>query len=252
MNTEALPKQPGRPVTILRPIGSEQRTAATVAAIAYLVTLVTLVFATFGIQVRLIVPDNATETARNVLAHEQLFRVGIACYVMYCAGLIVFLTALYEILKPVSPILALLATFWRLIYAVTWVVVIVNLFSGLQLLSGAEYLQVFESGRLQALASLHFGNNSTVFYLGFLFYAMASTICAYLWFKSHYIPRALAAFGVLSSTFCAACVLAFIISPDFATVVNPWLYDPPMDIFEFVTSVWLLFKGLSPVRLSSA
>ncbi len=252
MNTEALATQPGRPVTTLRPIELEQRTAATVAAVAYLVTLVTLVVATFGIQVRLIVPDNAAETARNILAHEQLFRVGIACYVVYCAGLVVLVTALYVILKPVSPILALLATVWRFIYVVTWVVVIVNLLSGLQLLSGADYLQVFEAGRLQALASLHFGANSNVFYLGFLFYGLASTVCAYLWLKSSYIPRQLAAFGVIASAFCTACVLAFITDPDFAKVVNPWLFDPPMDIFELVTSVWILCKGLRPSRMSLA
>jgi hypothetical protein len=51
------------------------------------------------------------------------------------------------ILKPVSRNLALLATFWRLIYAVTWVVVALNLFTALRLLSGADYLPAFGAER---------------------------------------------------------------------------------------------------------
>jgi len=70
------------------------------------------------------------------------------------------------------------------------------------------------------------------------------TVCSYLWFKSNYIPRALAAFGVISSGWCALCTFTFIMLPDFAKVVNLWWFDSPIGIFEIATSVWLLFKGL--------
>ena len=68
----------------------------------------------------------------------------------------------------------------------------------------------------------------------------------YLWFKAKYIPRPLAAWGVISSVFCAACTFAFIIFPDFAKVVNLWWFDTPMSIFDIALSFWLLFKGLRP------
>ncbi|MBZ5568594.1 MAG: DUF4386 domain-containing protein [Acidobacteriia bacterium] len=57
---------------------------------------------------RLIVAGKAAETARNIMAHERLFRISIVCDLVYCAGLVVLLTALYVILKPVSRGLALL------------------------------------------------------------------------------------------------------------------------------------------------
>jgi len=44
------------------------------------------VYVNFAIQDRLIV-SNAAETARNILAHERLFRLGIAGDIVYCVGL---------------------------------------------------------------------------------------------------------------------------------------------------------------------
>jgi hypothetical protein len=231
-------------------IDDSQRKAAKVAGFAYLFSLAIEVIHEFFISPQLNVAGNAAETARNILAHEQLFRLGIACDLIYSAGTVVLLSALYLILKPVSRNLALLATFWRLIYAVTWVVIAVNLFTALRLLSGAEYLQAFGAEQLQALARLHLSGFDT-YYVGLLFYGLASTVCAYLWLESRYIPRGLAAWGVIASAWCAICTLVFIITPGFSKVVNLWWFDTPMGIFEIVTSFWLLFKGLSPSEIAS-
>jgi hypothetical protein len=225
-------------------IDESQRKAAKVAGFTCLFTMAIVVFANFGIHARLIVAGNAAETARNIMVHERLFRIGIACGLIYCAGLVVLLTALYVILKPVAPGVALLAAFLRLVYALTWVLMTLNLFEALRLLSGADYLEVFEADRLQALARLYLSGRFDVYYVGLLFYALASTVCGYLWFKSNYIPRALAAWGVISSVFCAACTFTLIIFPGFAKVVNLWWFDSPMATFEMATSFWLLFKGL--------
>lgn len=89
------------------PIQPAQQTAAKVAGIAYLITFAIVVYVNFGIYERLIVEHDATETARNILTHERLFRIGIAVDLIYCAGVIVLLTALYVILKPVSQDLGL-------------------------------------------------------------------------------------------------------------------------------------------------
>lgn len=170
-----------------------QRKASRVVGFTCLFTMAVVVFANFGILARLIVPGNAAETARNIMAHERLFRTVIACGLIYGAGLVVLLTALYVILKPVNRGLALLAAFWRLVYALMWVLMTLNLFHVLRLLSGADYLRGFEADRLQALVRLSLGANFDTYYVGLLFYALASTVCSYLWFKSNYIPGALAA-----------------------------------------------------------
>lgn len=225
-------------------IDESQRKAARVAGFSYLITFATVVSVNFGIHDRLIVAGNAAETARNIIAHERLFRIGIAGDLIYCAGVVVLLTALYVILKPVNRGLALLAAFWRFVWVLMWLVMTLNLFDALRLLRGADYLRAFEAERLQALARLYLGTRFDYYYVGLLFGALASTVCSYLWFKSRYIPRALAAFGVISSAFCVGCTFVFYIFPNFDKIVNLWWFDSPMGIFEIVLSFWLLVKGI--------
>ena len=226
-------------------IDDSQRTAARVAGMACLITFATVVSTNFGIHQRLIT-GNAAETARNILAHEQLFRIGITGFLIYCVGVVVLLTALYVVLEPVNRGLALLAAFWRLVWVLMWLAVTLNLFDGLRLLHGASYLQAFEADRLQALARSYLGATFDYYYVGLLFSALASAVCGYLWFKSRYVPRALAAFGVISSVFCVACTLVFYVFPGFDKIVGLWWFDTPMAIFDIALSVWLLTKGLRP------
>ena len=105
-------------------IDESQRKAARVAGFAYLFTFMIVVLVNFGIHERLMVAGNAAETARNILAHERLFRIGVAGDLVYEAGLVVLLSALYVILKPVGRTLALLE---RLVYASMWVLMSLNL-----------------------------------------------------------------------------------------------------------------------------
>jgi hypothetical protein len=223
-----------------------QQMAAKVAGVAYLMSFVIVVFAQYRIHNRLIVESDAVETARNILEHERLFRIGIVCGLIYCIGVVVLLTALYIILKPVHPGLALLAALSRLIYAMVWVQMTLNLSAALRLLQSTSYLQTFDSGKLYALARLSLGERFDQYYVGLLFCALASSLCSYLWFKSAYLPRALAIFGLIASVFCLVCTLAFMVYPGFYKIVHLWLFDTPMGIFDLATSFWLLFRGLRP------
>ncbi len=229
-------------------IDESQRKAAKVAGLAYLVTFVIVVYVNFGIHDPLIVGGNPAETARNILAHERLFRIGIAGDLIYCAGVVVLLTALYVILEPVNRGLALLGAFSRLVWVLMWLVMTLHLFDALRLLGGADNLRVFEPERLHALVRQYLSTRFDYYYVGLLFGSLASTVCGYLWFKSRYIPRTLAAFGVISSAWCVACTFVFYIFPNFDKLVNLWWFDTPMGIFDIATSFWLLFKGLTPSR----
>lgn len=105
-------------------------------------------------------------------------------------------------------------------------------------------MRAFEPERLQALAMLDLAARFDRYYGGLLFYALGATVTNYLWFKSRYIPRALAGFGLIALAWCALCTLIFIIEPRFSDIVNLWWFDTPMGIFELLLSFWLLFKGL--------
>jgi Domain of unknown function (DUF4386) len=163
---------------------------------------------------------------------------------MYGACVVVLLAALYVILKPVDRILALIGAIFRLVFAVLWLLSTLNLLSALRLLGSANYLQVFEANHLQSLARLQIAANFDDYYVGLPFFALAATLCGYLWFKSGYIPRSLAAFGVIASAWCVICAFIFLVFPSFEKTVNGYWFDSPMAIFELAVSFWLLFKGL--------
>ena len=233
-------------------IDNSQRTAAKVAGWTGLLTFAIVVFGNYVLLNPLTVPGNAAATAQNIVAHETQFRLTVVCFLTYSLGIVVLLSALYVILKPVNPGLALVGALSRLAFALLWLLSPLNLLSGLRLLSNANHLQVFEPDRLQALAKLHLGASFDDYYVGLPFFGLAATICAYLWLKSNYIPKGLALFGVISSAWCVLCAFIFLIFPHFNTVVNDYIFDSPMALFEMVLSFWLLFKGLKPVDPNQA
>jgi hypothetical protein len=104
--------------------------------------------------------------------------------------------------------------------------------------------RTLEPESLQALVRLNWGAAYWQYYVGLAFWALSATLFAWLWLESHYIPRALAVFGVVSAAWCAFCAFAYIIDPNFAKIVNLWWFDTPFALFDIALSFWLLFKGL--------
>lgn len=230
-------------------IDQSQRTAARIVGFAFPISFFTVVAVNFGIFGRLIVGGDPAETARNILEHQTLFRIGIVGNIVYCVGVVVLMAALYVVLRPVSRNLALLAAVGRLIHGLTWLLVSINLFAALRLLTDDGYARVFAPDQLQALARLYLGGYDA-YYVGLLFWGLGGTASSYLWFKSNYVPRPLALFGVISSAWCTACTFVYFIFPGFSDAVNLWWFDSPMVLFELALSILLLFKGLRPSAVS--
>ena len=231
-------------------IDNPQRVAAKIAGASGLLAVVIVVFGNYALLSPLVVPSNAAETARNIVAHQTQVRVALTCFLMYTASVIILLAALYVILRPVDRILALIGALFRLVFALLWLLTTLNLLSSLRLLSSASYLQAFEPDRLQVLARLHVAANFDDYYVGLPFFGLAATACSYLWLKSGYIAKMLAAFGLMSSAWCVICAFVFLIFPTFDKTVNAYWFDSPMAIFEMIVSFWLLFKGLRPPAIA--
>jgi len=221
-------------------IDESQRKAARVAGFAYLFTFVIVVLVNFGIHERLMVAGNAAETARNILAHERLFRIGVAGDLVYEAGLVVLLSALYVILKPVGRTLALLE---RLVYASMWVLMSLNL---LYCAEAVERCRLPAGAWNRSIPD--FGEAVSLRFRRLLRWP------AFLWIGIHRLQLLVLQVGLYPERIgwlrchrlrlAAACTLAFIISPAFAKVVNLWWFDSGLGIFELATGFWLVFKGL--------
>src|SRR5438132_2948593 len=231
---------------------NSQRTAAKVAGVAGLLAFALVVFGNYVLLGPLIVPRDAADTARNILAHQTQFRLALVCFITYGIGAIVLLSALYVIFAPVNRGLALAGALFRLVFAMLWLIAPLNSLAALRLLGDAPYLKIFEAERLQALARVQIAGSFDDYYVGLPFFGLAAAVCAWLWLKSNYIPKGLSTFGLIASAWCVLCAFIFLIFPHFNKVVNDYLFDSPMALFELIVSFWLLFKGLKPVALSQS
>jgi len=158
--------------------------------------------------------------------------------------------ALYVILKPINRSAALVAVFWWLLECAIAAVVTLNSLAALFLLGGKDSLPAVNPGHLETLAQLFLSADRAGNRIAALLFALGSTVFCYLWFKSRYIPRTLAAWGILSS-------LLPIVAP-LSTVMFPALIDVPLRrarsglpilTFEVMLGLWLLLKGIkAPVE----
>jgi len=219
------------------------RQAAIIAGFGYLVIFI------FGINFsfieNFIVPGDAATTANNIMAAEPLFRLGIIGLIIVLIADVVVAWALYIFLKPISKSLSLLTAWFRLVYTAIFGITLLNLFIVLMLLSGANYLRVFEPNQLHALAMLFLNAYQYGFNIGYVFFGLHIFGLGYLIYKSKYIPRIL---GVL-------LMIAFVgyLIDSFASVSSPSyvnnqiafliLVAVPAIISELSLTLWLLFKG---------
>jgi hypothetical protein len=227
-------------------LDESQRKAARAVGIAYLTALPPAIFSEFYVR-QLVAAESAAQTARNVMTHERLFRLGIASNLTVFAIDIVLITALYVVLRPVNRNLALLAAGWGLIETAILVVVTLRDFEVLRILSGASYLHSFDANRLEALARLSISAHADAYGVGLVFAGLRSTVFCCLWFKSRFIPRALAAWGVGASLLMGASAFAFIIFPELAKIVAVEIYGTPIFFFELTMGLWLLLRR-EPLR----
>ena len=105
---------------------------------------------------------------------------------------------------------------------------------------------------MQAFARAQIAASFDDYYVGLPFFGLGATVCAWLWLKSNFIPRGLSIVGVIASAWCVFCAVVYLIFPEFNKIVNDYIFDSPMALFELVVSFRLLFKGLKPVASMQA
>src|SRR5438034_8157511 len=101
-------------------IDNSQRRAAKVAGVAGLLAFALVVFGNYVLLEPLVVPRNAVDTARNILAHQTQFRFALACFITYDISGIVLLTALYSFFAPVIRGIAMAWRLFRICFVLRW------------------------------------------------------------------------------------------------------------------------------------
>jgi hypothetical protein len=220
---------------------------ARIGGVLYLIIIAAGLFAQAFVQDKLIVPADAAATATNIMAHESLFRLGIVADLMTFLCAIAVTMILYVLLKPVNRNLALLTVLLNLVQDAIGGMNGLNLYRALQLLGGADYLNVFSPGQLQAMALLSLKAHSVGFGIALIFFGFYCLVLGYLIFRSGFFPKLL---GVLMAI-AGACYLvlsfAVLLSPRIAGVLFLWIAVPAL-IGELSLALWLTVKGVNEQR----
>jgi len=207
-----------------------------------LITILAGGFAQGFIGGSLIVPGDATATATNILAHEPLYRLAFAIYLIEMACQITMTVLFYDLLKPVSKSASILAATFGLIGCTIKTLSRLFFFAPLLVLGGAHYLSVFDSKQLQVLAFLFLRVNYTAETIAMVFFGLYALVKSYLVFRSTFLPRVL---GVLS----AVGGLGWLIYLYEPLALRLQSYIVGAGVFgSLVSVVWLLLYGVNEQR----
>jgi hypothetical protein len=234
----------GSPATRQLKAATSPLTYARWAGVLYLIIFVAAIVTHFYVPSQLIVPGDAAATASNIIASESLFRLGaVGGELVILLSEIVLTVLLYVLLRPVSKTLSLVAAVARLAMTTIHGINLLNYFFVVLLLSGADYLAVFQADQLQALALLFLDAHHYGFTLGIPFLSLHALILGYLILKSGYLPKLLGVLFLVAALGYLIDSAGLLLSPSYAT--TPALIAMAIAIAEIAFPLWLLIKGVN-------
>jgi|ERR1039458_8636825 hypothetical protein len=189
------------------------------------------------------VPGNIAETAHRIMEYELLYRFGLALGLLNALCAVLLAMGLYVAVKAIDKNLALLALAFELVYVAVGGVLNLIDFVFLKLHIGLDSVSALDAKQLSALVDLHSYADSVGLNITCIFYGAGSILFFYLFLKSNYIPRILAALGLFGSVLVPLTGFASLIVPQPAKMLQlGWL---PIFVAEISVGLWLLFKGIN-------
>jgi hypothetical protein len=188
----------------------------------------------------LIVPGDAATTVNNIMASESLFRIGFVSDLIGQAVFILLALVLYKLLKPVNKNQAALMVILALVGIPIAMLNLLNQFAALLLLSGAEYLTVFEPDHLHARVMLFLDLQRHGVFIAQIFWSFWLFPLAYLVFKSGFLPRILGILLLIAGFGYLIDFVIFFLFPSFDVVISGFTWWG-----ELILALWLLIKGVN-------
>jgi len=222
---------------------SNKKTAR-MAGLVYLFVVLTGLISLAYVPSQLIVWGDAATTVSNIVASEFLFRIGIVSGLFCYIGFMLLPLILYKLLQQVNKTHATLMVIFALIGVPISYFNLIAKFDVLTLLSGADYLNVFETAQLNAQVMLLLKSYNNGIMVVQLFWGLWLFPFGYLVFKSGFLPKFL---GVLLMMGCFGYVINFLgysLFPDsYRGSIIAENATLPAHIGEIGTCLWLLIMG---------
>ena len=223
------------------------RFKARIAGVLYMIIIIAAAFAEVFVRGRLVVDGNAAATAANILTHQSLYRLGgVAGLIALTCDTAVALI-FYELLKPVSSALSLLAAFFRLMLVAIMAVNSLNYFAPLAFLGDARFLTAFKMDQLQALAFVSQSSYAQGYHISLVFFGFHCLLIGYLIDRSAFFPRILGSAVAVAGLCYLTNSLANFLSPAVERQLFPWILLPAAAA-EWGLTLWLLVRGVNVRR----
>ena len=214
---------------------------ARIAGLLYLLLALTGAFSLLYVPTTLIVFGDATATANNITSSELLFRTCILSGLVSNVIFVFLALALYRLFKDISHKQAILMVTLVVISVSTTFVNTFNQLAALIMLSGADFLAVFEKPQLDAAAYAFLRLESHAIQIIQIFWGLWLFPFGLLVNKSNFIPKILgvlliiAGFGYLLSSF------SFLVLPQYRDAISPLITI--LEMAELPIILWLLIVG---------
>jgi len=218
------------------------KNTARIAGLLYLIYIIIHVAADVIGRSKLIVYGDAAVTAQNIMASGGQFRIGLIIDLLAAVLFLLTAWALYVLLKPVNKNIALLFLLLNMSGVIIQCVSDLFLIGSQHLLSGADYLNVFQVEQLQALSMFSLYLYKSGFMIAQIFYGAWLFPLGYLVYKSGFIPPILGILLMVHCAFWLMTVLQFFLFPDFNAIT--YISYPLGFIAEFGLSLWLMIWGV--------
>lgn len=192
---------------------------------------------------------NATATANNILAHETLFRLGIAVGLMCTVIFILLVMALYRLLRGVNQTQASLMVALVLVSSAVGFMNTLNNLAALILFRGADYLSAVEKTQRDALAMLFLRLHFQGEVIDEIFWGLWLIPLAILVYRSRFLPRFLGVWLFINGLAYVTISLTGLLLPEHYGVVFNSAF--PALLGEMALMLWLVIKGARPLSLDA-
>ena len=186
----------------------------------------------------LIVPGNIVDTMNNIANNAMQMRASIVVEMITAFGIVMLGVLMYLLLNKQNKNIAIVAMGLYLIEAALLAASRIAAFSLIPI--SQESVVAGHPAYLQTLGNLFLDLQSFGYELHMLPFALGATLFYYLFYKSGYIPRALALWGLIAASLALIGTLFVLLGYDV-----PLLVFIPNLPFEITIGIWLLVKGIA-------
>jgi len=198
----------------------------------------------------LFVRNDASATADNILAHETLFRFGMASEI-FCAVALVFLVlAFYRLFEGIDRRQAMLVViFGGVMPACMNFFNVVNDAAALLLMHGADVLAVIDKPQRDALAVLFLRLHYHESVASETLWGLWLLPLAILVYRSRFVPRLIGVWLAINGVAYVALSVTGLLLPQY--VDRAWSLAYPALLGEIALMLWLVIKGVSQQALGT-